>query len=374
MKKVKILSLCFLCFVHLLISGCWDQKIFEEIGLALVLGLEHTENGEILYTMTMPVFAEDIEETMEILSTTSDLLRQSRDQIRNTSGKRVEGGKIQHIVFSKELAEKGIDKTLDVFVRSSENPFLANIIVVDGSPFEMLKMSKDYKDKPRLGVYMANIIRHARANAATPESRIYNFTILQYSETIDPVASYISFDDTGITIEGSALFNGNKMAGNIDFEKTGLLHALMGEKIQFGYYIKAKDIEESVSSDKRGVSILLYRAKRKIEASCADGTAPEIHISLDLTGIIDEIDLDYRLDEPDDKKNLEEKITMLLRRDFMNLLKYLQEIGSDPVGFGEIIRAKHNEYFKSVSWKTVYPKVKFDIDVKINIEFYGALY
>jgi len=58
----------------------------------------------------------------------------------------------------------------------------------------------------------------------------------------------------------------------------------------------------------------------------------------------------------------------------MNLLKYLQEIGSDPVGFGEIIRAKHNEYFKSVSWKTVYPKVKFDIDVKINIEFYGALY
>jgi len=65
---------------------------------------------------------------------------------------------------------------------------------------------------------------------------------------------------------------------------------------------------------------------------------------------------------------------MLLRRDFMNLLKYLQEIGSDPVGFGEIIRAKHNEYFKSVSWKTVYPKVKFDIDVKINIEFYGALY
>lgn len=278
------------------------------------------------------------------------------------------------LFFQKELAEKGIDKTLDVFVRSSENPFLANIIVVDGSPFEMLKMSKDYKDKPRLGVYMANIIRHARANAATPESRIYNFTILQYSETIDPVASYISFDDTGITIEGSALFNGNKMAGNIDFEKTGLLHALMGEKIQFGYYIKAKDIEESVSSDKRGVSILLYRAKRKIEASCADGTAPEIHISLDLTGIIDEIDLDYRLDEPDDKKNLEEKITMLLRRDFMNLLKYLQEIGSDPVGFGEIIRAKHNEYFKSVSWKTVYPKVKFDIDVKINIEFYGALY
>ena len=360
MKRVKILCLCFLCLVHLLISGCWDQKIFEDIGLALVLGLEYTENGELLYTMTMPVFAEDIEETIELLSTTSNLLRQSRDQIRNTSGKRVEGGKIQHIIFSKELAEKGIGKILDVFIRSSENPMLANIIVVDGSPFEMLSTSRDYKDKPRLGVYLAHIIKEARANNSTPESRVYNFTILQYSETIDPIASYISFDDTGITIEGSALFNGNKMVGNIDFVETGLLHALMGKKIRFGYYIKAKDMEESVSPDKRGVSVLLHRVKRKIKATCEDVTTPEIHISLDLTGIIDEIDLDYRLDEPDDKKRLEEKIAMLIRRDFIKLIKYLQEIGSDPVGFGEIIRAKHSEYFKSVSWKTVYPTVKFD--------------
>jgi len=64
---------------------------------------------------------------------------------------------------------------------------------------------------------------------------------------------------------------------------------------------------------------------------------------------------------------------MLIRRDFIKLIKYLQEIGSDPVGFGEIIRAKHSEYFKSVSWKTVYPTVKFDIDVKTSFEFHSAL-
>lgn len=371
MKKVKGIGICFLCLFHLLTSGCWDQNIFEDIGLALILGLELSENGELLYSMTMPVFAEDIEETVEILSTTSMLLRQSRDQIRNTSGKKVEGGKIQHIIFSKELAEKGIDKTLDVFIRTAENPLLANIIVVDGSPFEMLNISKEYKDKTRVGVYLAHIIRDARNHTATPESRIYNFTIMQYSGTIDPIASYISFDETGIQIEGSALFNGNKMAGNIGIVETGLLHALMGKRTQFGYYMKAQNIDEEAGSDKRGVAVLLYRAKRKVKTNI-DGSIPQIDISLDFTGNIDEIDLDYHLDDPEEKKKLEKKITMLVQQDCMKLLEYLQEIGSDPVGFGEIIRAKHNEYFKSVSWKSVYPKVQFDIDVKINLEFHGA--
>lgn len=372
MKKVKSLSLCFLCLVNLFISGCWDQNIFEDIGLALILGLELTENGELLYSMTMPVFSEDIEETIELLSTTSNLLRQSRDQIRNKSGKKVEGGKIQHIIFSKELAEKGIDNILDVFIRSSENPFLANIIVVDGSPYEMLNMSRDYMDKPRMGVYLANVIQDARTHTATPESRIYDFTILQYSGTIDPIASYISFDEKGIVIDGTALFNKSKMVGSIGFTETGLLHALMGEKIQFGYYIEAQNMKEGAGSDARGISILLYRVKRKVKAN-VNGTIPEINISLDFTGTVDETDLNYRLNETEDKKRLEEKISALVRQDCMKLLEYLQKVGSDPVGFGEMIRAKHNEYFKSVAWKSIYPDVIFNVDVKINFEYYGAL-
>lgn len=372
MKRVKDLIICVLCLSTLFISGCWDQKIFEDIGLALVLGLEQSDNGELLYTMTMPVFSEDIEETMEIMSTTSDLLRQSRDQIRNESGKKVEGGKIQHIIFSKELAEKGIDKILDVFLRSSENPLLANIVVVDGSPFEMFNMSRKYKDKPRLGIYLANIINDARIHNVTPDSRIYKFTILQYSETIDPVASYISFDDEGITIEGSALFDKSKMVGNIGYTETGLLYSLMGKKIQFGYYINAQRMQNESDSDKRGISVLLRKVKRKVKTNI-DGKIPEINISLNFTGTVGENDLDYRLDEPNDKKTLQDKISALIRQDLIKLLEYLQEIGSDPVGFGEIIRVKHNEYFKSVAWKSVYPDVKFNVDVKINFEFYGAL-
>ena len=146
MEKVKSLSICILCLITLLISGCWDQKIFEEIGFIMILGLEQTENGELLYSVTLPIVTEDIGEEIAIISTTSNLLRESREQIRNKSGKKVEGGKTQHIILSKQLAEKGTDNLLEVFVRSPENPLLANIIVIDGSPLEMFEISKNCKD------------------------------------------------------------------------------------------------------------------------------------------------------------------------------------------------------------------------------------
>ena len=77
-------------------------------------GFGTNREWQILYSMTMPVFSDEIDETIEMLSTTSDLW-QSRDQIRYTSGKKLRR-KIQHIIF-KELAEKGIDNILDVFIK-----------------------------------------------------------------------------------------------------------------------------------------------------------------------------------------------------------------------------------------------------------------
>jgi len=371
-KKVKSLGIFILCLATVFVSGCWDQKIFEDIGFALVLGLEQSENGELQYSMTMPVFSEEIFEKVEILSTTSDFLRQSRNQIRNSSGKRVEGGKTQHVLFSKELAEKGINNILDVYIRSPENPLLANIVIVDGSPLELFNLSRDYEDKPRISIYLANNLLDARKRNATPDMRIYKFTILQYCGTIDPIASFIGYDENEIEIKGSALFDKDKMVGTIGFEETGLLHALMGEKIHFGYYIKAQRIEEDADPEKRGVVVSFNKVKRKVKTKIT-GAVPEIKISLDLSGNVDEKDLDISLDKPEEKKELEEKVSMLIREDCMKLLGFLQKVGSDPVGFGEIIRVKHNDYFKSIVWKSVYPQVIFDVDVKINFEAQGAL-
>lgn len=80
-------------------------------------------------------------------------------------------------------------------------------------------------------------------------------------------------------------------------------------------------MREEDDSDDRGISILLHRVKRKVK-TYVNGTSPEINISLDFKGIVDETDLNYRLDQSKDKKTLEEKISALIKKDCIKLLEY----------------------------------------------------
>lgn len=367
----RILAVVVLFISTCLLTGCWDQKIFEETGFILQLGLELNEDDELLYSLTMPVVEEEIEQKIEILSIAAPLLREARDRIRNFSGKRIEGGKTQQIHFSKELAEKGVGDILDVFIRSPENPMLANITVVDGSPLEMFEKSLSYKDKTRVAFYITNLIDEARKRTATPEIRIYDFEVLRHCETIDPTAIYIRYDDEKIEIIGTALFKGDKMVGDLDITESGILYSLMGEKINFSYYLREED-SHSQSAGKNGIALLFKLVKRKMKINKSDST-PKINLNLDYVVTLEEYDDRHNLDDSKSIDEIEEKVAKSLQKDCEEILKYLQKVGSDPIGFEEILRSKHNEYYKSIDWDKIYPDIEFSVETKVNIEFHGAI-
>ena len=367
-KFLRQVSVLTLLISAVFLSGCWDQKQFEDIGFILQLGLELNEDDELVYSMTMPVVEEEIEQDIEILSTTAPLLRESRDKIRNFSGKRIEGGKTQQIHFSRELAEKGIENLLDVFIRSPENPLLANITVVEGSPLEMFEMSLGYKDKTRVAFYISNLIDETRKRTGTPETRIFDLAILQHCKTIDPTAVHMRYDEKKIEILGTALFKEDKMVGNINIVDSGILHALMGEKINFSYYLR----EENKDEAKNGIALSFKHVKRKVKIDTSNDI-PRINISLDYTCSIEEYESEHQLDDPIIKQEIEEKVSETMRNDCRRVLAYLQEIGSDPIGFAEMTRSKHNAYYKSFDWDKIYPDIEFNVDVKITIESQGAI-
>lgn len=361
---IVFLSTVFLC-------GCWDQKIFEKTGFVLQIGLELNEDKDLLYSLTMPVVEEEIEQKIEILSTTTPLLREARDKIRNSSGKKIEGGKTQQIHFSRELAERGIGDLLDVFIRSPENPLLANITVVDGSPLEMFEMGLEYKDKTRVAFYVSDLINDARERTAAPEVRVYDFAIMQHCKTIDPIAIYMRYDEKEIEILGTALFKADKMVGNLDIVKSGILNALMGKKINFGYYYR-EDNQNKQDEIKSGIALLFKLVKRKVEIDTT-GDKSKISISLDYISTLDEYDDKHHLDDSKNKKEVEEKVSKSMKNDCEETLSYLQDIGADPIGFAEMLRSKENAYFKTIDWEKKYPEIEFDVDVKVTIETQGAI-
>lgn len=372
-RAPKYIITAAICISLLLQTGCWDQKLFEQIGFMLQMGLELDQEGELLFSMTSPVVAPDVEAKTEFLYTSSgNLIRASRERLRNAAGKMLQGGKVQQVYFSKELAGTGINEFFEIYLRHPENPLLANIVVVDGSPKEMMELSIGFKDKPRPAYYVNELLQDARRRSNVPETRVYNFSTLYYSRTIDPVTPMLRYDKECIEVAGSAVFSTDRMVGQLDTDQTLLLLTLMGKKKIGEYVYHGQATDRSNARIKRGAAMLIKSSKRKVKINTS-GSVPVIDIKLDLRAVLHEYTGAHNLDETEYKKVLEEKVAETIKAESLELIKYLQTVGSDPVGFGEMVRSKQNRYWKSVNWKQVYKTAAFNVAVKLRLESYGTI-
>lgn len=374
MKKIKRTMLTSVVFIGLLLqTGCWDQKLFEEIGFVLEMGLELNGEGALTFSVSVPAVSPNTESHTKFLTTSSEnLIRSSREKLRDVAGRQLQGGKIQFIYFSKDLAKIGINEFLEIFFRDPENPLLANMIVVDGSPKEMMELSKEFKDRPRPSYYVANLLVDARSRFTIPETRVFNFSILYHSKTIDPATPLFKYSNKSIETAGAALFSGDKMVGEINTEQTKLLCVLMGLKATIEYFYEGDEIQKSEKMIMSGAAVKLKNSKPKIEIDTS-GDAPIINIKVKFKGVLDEYTGEHNLDQLENQNKFESTIEESLEEDFVSLIEYLQKVGSDPVGFGEIIRVKQNAYWKQVEWKDVFKGAEIKVDVEMVLESYGTI-
>lgn len=327
----------------------------------------------MLYSITTPVTTEDAKEKVEILDVTGkDLMRESKEVLRSVSGRKLMAGKSQHVYFSKEIAQKGINEFLGIFIRDPDNPMQANLVVVDGSPMEMLKMGLNLEDKPRPAFYVSSLLKDARDTAIAVETRLYDFSILQYSKTIDPVLPFVRYGENEIEIAGSALFDTDKMVGVINRKQTILLNLLTGEKNNGRYNLKAVPGDNG-GNILHGASVMIVESKSKKEIELKEGMEPKAKITLKLKMRLEEYTGGGRMDEEKAKKSLEEQLAMEMKSDCEELFKYMQSVGADPIGFGEMVRSKYNEQWKSMDWKEKYREMETDIKVEVMIRSYGVM-
>ncbi len=373
-KQCGKLIAVFLIIPALFLSGCMDQTLYEEIGFILQVGLELDNNDNFVYSLTYPVTAEDAEEKIGFLSVKNkNLMRVSKEELRDQSGKKLFAGKAQHIFFSEGLAQKGISEFLEIFLRNPDNPIQANVVVVDGSPKEMMELSFGYKDKPSISFYVNDLLKDGRDKAIASELRLYSITILDHAKTIDPFIPILKYDSKGIEIKGSALLDGDRMVGEIDKEQTILLNLLTGAKKKGRYTLEKPVPNENILDIMQGAAIMILSAKRKLNINLIQGEKPLTDIKLEIMVRVEEYTGPDHLEDDEMKKQLETLLANSIKSDCVELLKILQKTGSDPIGLEEKIRAKNNEAWKSMNWEEKYREMQFQVDVKVNVESYGVI-
>ncbi|SNT22416.1 spore germination protein [Anaerovirgula multivorans] len=364
MKKIWIFIL-----VPIILTGCWDQRIYEKVGFILNMGIEKTDDDMMLISFTNPVVGIQQQGEVEMITTIANSLREAREDGRLVSPKNLEGGKIQHILVSYDMAEGGIFNLLELFQRDPINPALALIVVVDGSPKELIEKSLTFGDKPRSAYYISQLLENNIRNGYIPDTRIYNFDIAYFAPGLDPITPMIKLEPNGIKITGTALFSEDKKVGRIDTKMTSLLLAAMG-RLGSATYLTSNYFDEDQGM-KFQTAVLLRHVKRKFDIEVREGKlAVNMKLSFDVT--LDEYKWD-RTDEAINQKTLEETIAKAMKADYVQLFNHMQDIGSDPVGIGDMVRAKHNDYWRSIEWKEAYKHAEINIDVKVDIKQHGVI-
>ena len=370
--KVNIL----LIVIPFIFCGCWDQVLVEKTGFMTIVGVETAPQGNLSLTYALPIIDSDITKAKgEIFDIEANLTRIARDNINRRSGKNMLAGKIQLVLFSKEIAVQGrIADINTIFERDPSDAILAWIVVVDGSPRSLMHQAQDnFIDKPRPTIYMNELLERAVGTASTNETRIFSYDLISMAPGIDNIAPLISVTEKSIEVNGSALFSSNKMVGTINTQDNGLLMAMMKTLKHKKYTYNANTPPEpgDIYSEKQGSAIQLIQNSKKIKTSI-NNNKPVVDIFLDFSGYVDEYKWDNLIDEKHHKK-LNDYIEQQIQEDCQKLIDYMQDIESDPIGIGDIIRGRDNNYFKSVDWHKSYKEATITAHVKFDLIEYGDI-
>lgn len=377
MNLLKIRNIIVLILTGIMIvntTGCWDQKIYEESGFALQVGFEIADEDKLLMSFTIPVLDERATEKTELIYGTANLLREFREEARKTSSKYIEGGKIQQILISDSLAQKGIYSLLEILEREPADPTIAHVVVVEGSAKDLLEESQKFGDKPPLpSIYLHQLIRSNIKSSNIPETKIFRFTTDYFSPGIDPITPIIRIErkkGKGIEVIGSALFLDDKMVGKIDTQQTALLLAMMGKMKKY-VFISKNALDPKDENNKNGCAVSIKTVKRSLKARLIDDK-PTIDISLNFKVILSEYKWFNKYDETV-QKSIEDELAMEIKEKCEHILQYTQEVGSDPLGIGDIMRSKYDNYWEKVKWEKEYKNVTFNVKVKVDMSNYGLI-
>jgi spore germination protein len=369
MKRLTATQILILIPV-LLFSGCWDQRVIEETGILFQVGIEPASGDKILVTSVFPAFDSRLPNQDEVITTEVNLLQEAIEEAKTITDKRVEGGKVQQILFAKEIAGQGIQELLEFFKRDPLISPLAQVVIVDGSPKELLEKARTFASKARTVFYINRLLAKNVNYLHVPETSIYDFSIYSLAPGLDPITPLLKLEPDGIRVLGSALFSAGRMVGQLDTQQTALLLAMMGRAPKTEFVFIASGLERD-SPLKRGAAFTIRESHRKIRLDL-QGRRLAIDILLDLRGVLDEYDQDM-LDQAGPQEVLEERLSREVQENCLGILGYTQRLGSDPIGFGDLVRAKYYSAWKTMDWEEVYRDATVNVEVKMEIRQFGLI-
>ncbi len=382
MKKITALALVF---NMIFLTGCWDSREINELGLVMAVGVDKKKGGGI-YTVTAQIAKPSSasgqggksgggDQPVWVGSAEGKTIFEAIRNLAKFSSRRIMWAHNNIIIIGESLAEEDITPVVDFFTENPELRMKTWVAIAHGDAKPFIAAKTGMENIP--GISMAELFRYHELPAESVATDMLSLFRDYKSETIQPLVSSVTLrrenspgGSNQVELEGAAVFKGSKLVGWVSPEETRGLAWVRNEMKN------AIIVTSGVGKEKQNLSVELKGARAKVTAQVT-GEIPSITINVTAKGDITEIDSPTNISMSELKAMVEEESVHVVKREIkLGIEKVQKQYKCDVLGFGRAVHiADKDLWYKNMSdkWDEVYPQVPVNINVSVNIES-GALF
>jgi spore germination protein KC len=382
MKRVLCVLLTFA--VLLTITGCWDSKELDTLYFVTGVGLDSSDtDGTIDVNMQIARVTQGSasgsgmqqgssggggggESSFILLGASGKSVLEALSTLRHESSRTLFLHHNQMIVIGRDLAQKGVQNHLDLFLRDEETRMEALVLVADGKAKDILS-AKLNQDKLS-GIAVAKMLTQYKTISSHLSVNMLGFISKLLQKTVAPIAPIVEIKKQGDTenleISKMAVFKGDRMVGELNWDEiTGYLWAL-GE------------INEGI------LELSLDKGTAALNIIKANSTATPVLQSDGRYGIIMKIETNLDIEELNGfgQMKLKEIYDLLIQESTKRIeqrvyttFQKAQQLNSDIYEYSDAFHIKYPKLWKELEkqWETIFPSLQLVLTVNVKLSGTG---
>ncbi|QCR33444.1 Ger(x)C family spore germination protein [Lysinibacillus sp. SGAir0095] len=371
MKKCNLILVCFLV---LLLTGCWDQSPLTNKRLVNGISFDLTEDNQILGT----VRALDIQKkgtaqfeiNDELVTAKRPALAGIAIDLNSKTGGQIDASKAHVILIGADLAKQGVLPFLEFFYGDEESYMASKFIITEGKANALLSLEPG---KSPIAFEILNELKSGEEATLIPKETIFTTWTKVVDSGMDPIIPYLKINESNVAeISGVALFDGDKYTGvNFSREESNLLLLLLGKLNKENNTV----VKLEQGNKNRYISLKADKVKRDIKLAVdSDTNAIVYNLNLKLKVSIDFDSYVHDRKDKIDINKLNEEISSKLTEQAKQISMSLLETNCDAFGIGRELAASYPELWKEIEWKKEYKNIKINPKIDVEIIKTGPVY
>ncbi|AOY74897.1 Ger(x)C family spore germination protein [Clostridium formicaceticum] len=378
MKKISMIIIFATGLLFL--TGCWNQREINDLGIAVAMGIDITEEEKIEVTVQMVIprmLSEDITEKNAVVTYTETglTLFEALRKINLVSSNKTYVGHIQLVVFGESVAKKGIQHVIDFLERDHEFRTQALAIVTkDMSAKELLETGSIMELIP--AVHIVDMIQNTEYIGTS--RRLLLFQVFEEfnspaNHLVLPTISKKAVQQPNfikdLRLDGVAVFQQDRLAGFLNSQETRGYLWVIGEVRGGILVVPPKGKQDEL------ISMEILRTHSKMDVKLIE----------DNFHLIIEVEEEGNIggqQNPKDHTNaegiafLEKQKEALIYQEIHDAFYIAQNVlGIDFFGFGELVYKKYPHIWKEIEedWDTIFQTCPVEIKVQAKVKGSGQI-